>query len=144
MKVKKILLSLAMVASILGTVVMPVSAKRSNEVSRAESFMVYINGGSVLSSVAIRKGGDGRTMGYYARERRGTNIRWYRSETVNLRGRTERGARCTDLAQQNTEGGGDMSYYSGYGHKNHYYKLAVQYDDNNPYRVLDLRCRWTL
>lgn len=83
-------------------------------------------------------------MGYYARERTGTNVKWVHGvETVNLRGRTRSGTRCTDLAQRNTPGGGDMAYHRGYGSIGARYMLAVQYDDSNPYQYLDLRCRWT-
>lgn len=108
-----------------------------------ENFHVYINGGSVVSSSSVRKTNTYKYMRTGVMKRSGTTVNWLSSETVNLRGRTDSGAKCTVLGTQNTPGNSDLNYTSGYGHRGDYYKLAVQYSNSNPYTNLDLRASWT-
>ena len=36
-----------------------------------------------------------------------------------------------------------MPYLSGYGTVGTYYKLAIEYDNDNPYKYVDLYVTWT-
>ena len=38
---------------------------------------------------------------------------------------------------------GTMPYLSGYGTVGTYYKLAIEYDNDNPYKYVDLYVTWT-
>lgn len=122
----------------LATSAMPAMAQ-----SRSENFFVYLNGGSVVSSGSAKKEVSG-TMYTYTQERPGTSVEWVQGqETVNLRGRSSGGGtKVTALKQTKYSGANYLTYLSGYGTIGNYYKLAVQYDSDNPYQKLDLQCTW--
>lgn len=111
--------------------------------SRTENFFVYLNGGSVVSSGSAKKTITG-TMYTYTKERPGTSIKWVQGEeTINLRGRSSGGTTgVTSLGETSYAGATYLTYKSGYGKVNSYYKLAVQYASDNPYEKLDLQCTW--
>jgi len=107
-----------------------------------QRFRVYINGGAVVSSFAYTKSGIADSMYTYTNKYPGTSVNWLSSETVNLRGRTSSGTKCTALGTRNTEGSRYLKYDPGYGRMNTAYKVAVQYDSSNPYTNLDLGVTW--
>ena len=107
-----------------------------------EDFHVYINGGSVVSSKSSRKATTTDHMTAHVNKRTGTTVNWRSSEKVNLRGRTSSGEKCTVLGSRNTEGSSQLAFYSGHGHVGDYYKIAVQYASDNPYKHLDLTVTW--
>lgn len=137
LKKKMVALVLAM-STMLCSVSAPVMAN-----SRTENFFVYLNGGSVVSSGSAKKTIAG-TMYTYTKERPGTSITWVQGvETVNLRGRSSGGtAGATSLGETSYAGATYLTYKSGYGLMNSYYRLAVQYASDNPYEKLDLQCTW--
>jgi len=108
-----------------------------------ENFHVYINGGSVVSSLSVKKDNTNKHMMAFVYKRSGTTVNWLSSETVNLRGRTHNGIKSTFLGTQNTPGSSRLNYMSGYGHMGGLYKLAVQYSNSNPHTHLDLTASWT-
>lgn len=126
------------VMSLATSAVVPAMAE-----SRTENFTVYLNGGSIVSGGSARKEVSGKMYAYVS-ERPGTYVDWVQgAEVVNLRGRSANGqVKVTSLRQTAYSGGYYMTYYSGYGNLNSYYKLAVQYDDENPYEYLELQCSW--
>lgn len=113
-----------------------------NAASKTENFHVYINGGSVVSSGTAKKDDSLNYMYTYTSKRSGTTVNWVSSETVNLRGRTSSGTKCTALGTRTSPGARNLTYSSGYGYKGNYYRVAVQYDNSNPYTHLDLTVKW--
>lgn len=136
-KKRMVALVLAMLTAVC-SISVPVMAD-----SRTENFFVYLNGGSVVSSGSAKKTVTG-TMYTYTKERPGTAITWVQGvETVNLRGRSANGTTgVTYLGETSYAGATYLTYKSGYGSLNSYYKLAVQYASDNPYEKLDLQCTW--
>lgn len=139
MKLKRVMATLISVVSVLTIISTPVMAA-----SRTETFYVYINGGSRVSSGAAKKSAAGK-MKYNVVEAPGTSIGWAQGvETVNLRGRTSGNeAGCTSLGQTRYRGEGWLSYDSGHGTVGTFYKIALQYASSNPYTHLELQCTWT-
>ncbi|MDD3278589.1 MAG: hypothetical protein PHG16_06855 [Lachnospiraceae bacterium] len=137
MRIKRVLATVLTSLTVASLAITPVMAAQ-----RTETFYVYLGGGSKVSSgSAVKDVGGG--MWYSVKEAPGTTITWVQGvETINLRGRTSGGTQCTTLAQRSTRGSGIMSYFSGYGSIGSYYKMAVQYDDSNPYQHLELQCSW--
>lgn len=137
MRLKKALSTIMATLALTFCVTVPVLAEQ-----KTETFHVYLGGGSDVSSQSARKDVGGG-MWYNVKEAPGTSITWVQGvETVNLRGRTSAGTKCTALAQRSTRGTGIMKYYSGYGVMGNRYKIAVQYDSDNPYQHLELQCSW--
>ena len=96
----------------------------------------------MVSSSSERKDNTNKYMIAYVEKRSDTTVNWLSSEKVNLRGRTDSGAKCTILGTLNTPGSSTLNYKSGHGHMGDYYKLAVQYINSIPYTNLDLTVSW--
>jgi len=66
-------------------------------------------------------------------------------EWVYIRGRSQTGAQATQSAHINYTGrqkDGSLTYLSGYGALNGYYRVAIEYDNNNPYQYVYLAVSW--
>lgn len=111
-----------------------------------ENFHIYINGGSVVSSkMAEKPTATALPMWAWVVEQEGTTVKWLPSEYVNIRGRSPSNAYATTVEQTNSPDEGKISLYylDGYGQQGSYYKMAVQYDNNNPYTHLELTVTWS-
>lgn len=140
-KMKKMLVGLVGSVFLISTMIAPASAANLGEA--CENFHVYINGGSVVSSKTATKEISG-PMWSNARKQTGSSVNWLSSEYVNLRGRTNSGVKCTSLGKTNTPGETVYLYYnSGYGTLYQPYRIAVQYDNSNPYTHLELTVCWS-
>lgn len=66
-------------------------------------------------------------------------------EYVYFRGRSIGGSQATALAYQNYYGTmreGNLTYLSGYGSVGSYYKMAIEYSNDNPYQYVYLNVGW--
>lgn len=139
---RKTIASLMSLALIATTFISPTSAASI----ATEDFHVYINGGSVVSSqMAEKRSATGLSMWAWVVEQEGTTVDWLPSEYVNIRGRSPSNAYATSVEQTNSPDAGDIHLYylDGYGQMGSYYKMAVQYDNNNPYTHLELTVTWS-
>ena len=111
-----------------------------------ENFHVYINGGSVVSSKRAEKQlATALPMWAWVVEQEGSSVDWLPSEYVNIRGRSPSNQYATTVEQTNSTDEGQISLYylDGYGQQGSFYKMAVQYDNNNPYTHLELTVTWS-
>lgn len=137
MKLKKLISALIGASVTLSAIVVPVSAASYN-------FHIYHYGGAVVSTNSEQKTNSLGYMHTSVYERPGTSVTWvYGAEGVYLRGRTASGAKCTNPVLTYSPGEVFLTYDAGNGISGHYYKLAMQYADANPYTHLDLTGTWT-
>lgn len=135
---RKMFTKLIIGAILISTLATSASAAQS----ATENFYVYINGGAVVSSKMAEKTGTGM-MWVSIDKMAGSRVNWVSSETVNYRGRSPSGAQATTLGQTNKPTGTvKRGYLSGYGSIGSYYRMAVQYDNSNPYTRLELTATW--
>ena len=114
--------------------------------SVSENFDVYINGGSVVSSKMAEKALNNRLpMWAWVKKQDGSTVKWLPSEYVNIRGRSPSNKYATSVEQVNSEYVGQIKlpYLDGYGQMGYFYRMAVQYDNNNPYTHLELTVSWS-
>lgn len=118
-------------------------AASATEVS--EYLYAKIDGGATVSTKSAKKTVGG-AMFFAAQP--ATSSGWNASgnEWVYFRGRDSSGYNwATNSAHLNYTGYEKMnymSYLSGYGVMNDYYKMAIQYDSSNPYTYVELIVRW--
>lgn len=140
MKLRKFLASIGSVLMLMMAVAIPASAT-----TQYETMTARIYGGATVSSKTAQK----TTTGNFAYSARpSTSDGWNSSgnEWVYIRGRSSGGSQATGLAHRNYYGNtatGTLSYLSGYGATGGYYKIAIEYDNNNPYEYVNLYMTWT-
>lgn len=142
MKKKRLLTAILAMAIMVSAVAIPASA--TDYV--IETLRADMGGGATVSSKVSKKTLTRRSMFYNALA--ATSDGWSKKgdEYVYFRGRSSNGStRVTDLARRNYSGtarSGNMKYASGYGYVGHKYKIAIEYDNNNPYDFVRLTVGW--
>ena len=140
MKLKRFLASILSVFALMVAVALPASAD-----SRTETLTARIYGGATISSGTVKKTDYG-SFKFTAQP--STNDGWNMNgkEWVYLRGRSQSNAQATGVTRENYYGSPvsrSLTYLSGYGSQNSYYKIAIEYGNNNPYEYVNLRVNWT-
>ena len=113
--------------------------------SALENMKATIYGGATVSSASAMKSATGK---FHFTARANTSDGWNTSgnEWVYFRGRSANNAQATQLAHRNYYGEqvrDYMGYLSGYGRVSTYYKIAIEYDNSNPYEYVNLKVTWT-
>lgn len=99
-----------------------------------------LNGGPTVSNTSVRKSSSG-SYAYTAKPYSSGGWSSKGDEWVYFRGRSSSGAQATGLHHRAYYGStvtGTIPYLSGYGTVGTYYKLAIEYDNDNPYKYVDL------
>ena len=112
--------------------------------SHRENLKAYIYGGAVVSSVSAKKERSGN-YNYSASPYTSDGWSARGDEWVYIRGRHQNYAQATNFARINYTGrqkDGSLTYLSGYGKMNDYYRVAIEYDNNNPYQYVYLAVSW--
>ena len=140
MKIKRLLAVCLAAIMMVSALAIPASAATG----KGEMY-ASIGGGATVSNTSVVKG----TVGSYSytADSMGSGG-WSTSgdEWVYFRGRSSSGTQATSLGHRNYYGAqvsGNLSYYSGYGSVGTYYKIAIEYDSDNPYQYVDLYVTWT-
>lgn len=136
-----------MIATVLSSVMlMTAVAVPASAASRTQYNMVArINGGRTVSDASARKDSGGGM--WYGANRSNTGG-WSDkgNEWVYFRGRNASGSYgATDVIRRNYTGSrctGVMSYLTGYGFIGNYYRIAIEYDNDNPYEYVELNVEW--
>lgn len=140
-KVKRIMNMVLATLMMAACVALPASA---NTVS--ETMTARINGGSTISSAASTKQRTGN-MTYSALPSGSDGWSSQGDEWVYFRGRSgSNSSQATALDHRNYAGSmvnGSLKYYDGYGLMNYPYKMAISYDNSNPYQYVRLAVAWT-
>lgn len=139
MKLKRTFASIASALMLMTAVALPASAAVKNAVLYAS-----INGGATVSSVSAKKESAGNFT-FVAQPNSSDGWSSQGDEWVYFRGRSSDGAQATSLAHKSYSGtkvDGQLGYYSGYGLIGTYYKMAIEYDSNNPYEYVNLYVSW--
>lgn len=142
---KKSILSVTLVILILiGAFSMPASAADPDEIYK-ENLYARIYGGATVSSSSAKKIYSGQfKYGCYKATADGWSSKG--DEWIYLRGRNSTGTvQATGLAHMNFHGyqrSGSLSYLSGHGQMNTRYKVAIEYDNTNPYEYVVIETQW--
>ena len=140
MKLRRFLAAIGTVLMLMTAAAIPASAATAYQHLTAR-----INGGATVSSNVAEK----TTTGLFAYTASpSTSDGWNSngSEWVYIRGRSSGGSQATGLAHRNYYGyvvSGTLPYLSGFGSLNSYYKIAIEYDNDNPYEYVNLHMIWT-
>ena len=114
--------------------------------SALENMKATIYGGATVSSASAEKTAVGK---FFITARANTSDGWNTSgnEWVYFRGRSAKNnAQATKLVHRNYYGEqvrDYMGYLSGYGTLGTNYRIAIEYDNSNPYEYVNLRMTWT-
>lgn len=114
--------------------------------SALENMKATIYGGATVSSASAEKTAVGK---FFFTARANTSDGWNTSgnEWVYFRGRSAKNnAQATKLVHRNYYGEqvrDYMGYLSGYGTLGTNYRIAIEYDNSNPYEYVNLRMTWT-
>lgn len=140
MKLKKFLASFLSVLALMVAVALPASAD-----TRTEVMVARINGGATVSSGSVKKTAAGN---FKFNAQANTNDGWSMrgDEYVYFRGRSQGNYQATGVTREcyyGSQVSRSLPYLSGYGSQNLYYKIAIEYDNNNPYEYVNLRVNWT-
>lgn len=131
-------------AMVLMVSAMAIPASAAN--SAVETMYASIGGGATVSSQSARKNVTRDSLYYNAKA--ATSDGWNTSgnEWVYFRGRNGSGTvQATELDHRNYYGTlreGYLAYYSGYGNVGGYYRMAIEYDNDNPYDYVKLTVGW--
>lgn len=104
-----------------------------------------IGGGATVSNTAVLKSKTG-SFGYTAKPYTSDGWSSQGDEWVYFRGRSEAGSQATGLHHRAYYGvtvSGTLPYNSGFGYVGSRYKIAIEYDNENPYKYVDLYVTWT-
>ena len=140
-KVKRVMNMVLATLMMAACVALPASANTASETMTAR-----INGGSTISSAASTKQRSGN-MTYTALPSGADGWSSQGDEWVYFRGRSgTNSSQATTLDHRNYSGSsvrGSLGYYDGYGLMGYPYKMAISYDNSNPYEYVRLGVAWT-
>lgn len=140
-KVKRVMNMVLATLMMAACVALPASAN-----TVLETMTARINGGSTISSTSSTKQRPGNMI-YSARPASSDGWSSQGDEWVYFRGRSgTNSTQATTLDHRNYVGSsvnGSLGYYSGYGLMNNPYKMAISYDNSNPYEYVRLIVGWT-
>lgn len=141
LKVRKILAVICALAMLVSIAAVPASAATESEVLYAE-----IYGGATISSRQAKKERSGNFL-FTAQPSGSSGWSSKGDEWVYFRGR---GSTSTIQKTQNirtnyrgTVPQYDLPYIAGYGGLGSSYRIAIEYDNNNPYQWVNLYLTWT-
>lgn len=111
----------------------------------SDEMYASMGGGATVSATAVVKSAAGG-FGYTAKPYIAGGWSPKGDEWVYFRGRSEAGSQATELHHHCYSGytvTGKMPYNSGFGYIGSKYRLAIEYDNENPYEYVDLYVTWT-
>ncbi len=139
-KVKRVMNMVLATLMMAACVALPASANTASEIMTAR-----INGGSTISSNSSIKERTG-DMIYAALASGSDGWSTKGDEWVYFRGRSgTNSTQATELAHLSYHGRtitGDLAYYANYGLMGYPYKMAISYDNSNPYEYVRLSVAW--
>lgn len=139
MKLKRMIVCFVSAVMLMTAIALPASAE-----TRTATMYASINSGATLSSRSAKKESGG-SFAFSASPNSSSGWSTKGDEWVYFRGRTAGGSQATSLLHKSYKGtkvSGLLEYYRCYGYIGSYYKMAIEYDNNNPYEYVDLYVRW--
>ena len=140
MKLKRLFTGVLSAVMLMSAIALPASAATGSGEMYAS-----LNGGPTVSNTSVRKSSSG-SYAYTAKPYSSGGWSSKGDEWVYFRGRSSSGAQATGLHHRAYYGStvtGTIPYLSGYGTVGTYYKLAIEYGNDNPYKYVDLYVTWT-
>ena len=147
-RTKKLAILFLSMIVMLSAVAIPVSAKTIAEPPgyAIEELCAKINGGATVSSQSAMKKTDRDSMYFNARSATADGWNTSGNEWVWFRGRSASGTvQVTEAALKNYYGSlveDYLTYLYGYGSVGSYYRIAIEYDNENPYEYVVLDVGW--
>ena len=142
MKVKKIYAIMMALVLMVSAFSIPASAAGY----AIENMSARIYGGARVSSQSAQKNNTNYEFYYNASPKTSDGWSTAGNEWVYFRGRNADGSqRATELDHRNYTGRlveGYLLYEAGHGVVGAYYKMAIEYDNNNPYEYVNLSVGW--
>lgn len=121
-------------------------APTASAATRTEILRATIYGGADVSSYSAKKERSGnftftvKPSGAGGWSIKGDEIVWFRGR--DFVGNTQ-ATEATTRTYRGSIVSGSLKYHSGYGKIGDYYKMAIQYDNANPYEWVNLEVSWT-
>lgn len=142
MKAKKLFAIMLAMVLMVSALAIPASAANS----AVEEMYAEIYGGATVSSQSARKNVTRNSLYYNAKAASSDGWNTSGNEWVYFRGRNGAGTvQATNYERRNYYGTlreGYLTYFSGYGSVGSYYKMAIEYDNDNPYQYVLLDVGW--
>lgn len=143
MKIKRFLAVCLAAIMMVSAMAIPASAAGIAE----EVMYARIYGGATVSSSSAQKSTTRPSLYYNALPASDDGWSAAGNEWVYFRGRDAIGTtQVTYVDHKNYDGytlpENYLAYLSGYGSKGSFYKMAIEYDNNNPYEYVNLNVNW--
>lgn len=142
MKLKRFFVIAMAMAMLVSAMALPANAANN----AMEKMRANIYGGATVSSQSARKNVIRSSLYYNATPASSDGWSTKGDEYVYFRGRNSSGtSQATDLALRNYYGTmreGNLTYLSGYGSVGSYYRMAIEYANDNPYQYVYLNVGW--